>query len=50
MQSAILGIMSGVEVWLIRSFIYIRKSVGEITKPWGTPAFVEKDSDVVPQL
>ena len=30
------------------SFIYIRESVGEIIEPWGTPAFVEKDSDEAP--
>ena len=29
-------------------YIYIRKSVGEITEPWGTPAFVGKDSHDIP--
>ena len=29
-------------------YIYIRKSMGAITEPWGTPAFVAKDSDDIP--
>ena len=50
--SAILGVAM-IWVWrltdkVVYIYIYIRKSVGEITEPCGTPAFVENDSDDIP--
>ena len=46
MQSAIVGVTmrEGFDFRPIRSFIYIWKSMGEITEPWGTTAFVEKET------